>query len=404
MNKEVLYKRLDKIIVFFIMLHMASLSFSIALASISFGTWTVLWIFKIISKKQPPFTENEFREIRLITAFLLLYLLLEFLSRTFAVIPEGAYSGFKRLILVLVFFGAISNFKNLSELKNSIIAIAVIFALISIYELIRFSISYINRPPDKAMIDIRISYFAHPLTIAEIKMMVILLILPLYSLKKGFRKNLLLTLILLPIFISMVLTMSRNVYIASFICILLYGIFLNRKFLVGFILLSVIAFLLMPYQMKERVYSITDTQNNESNRSRIMMWKTGWQMIKDHPWLGIGDNEFMKVYSMYKKIEITGEGSHLHNNFLMVLCVTGIFGFIGFVGFLTTVFLKQIKYFNAIKSSAEHLIIFGSILSFLAFNIAGLFEWDFGSWQVLSLFLFIISIPFIIFTNKLKTD
>ena len=130
MNKEVLYKRLDKIIVFFIMLHMASLSFSIALASISFGTWTILWFFKMISKKQLPFTKNEFKEIKLITAFLLLYLLLEFLSRTFAVIPEGAYSGFKRLILVLLFFGAISNFKNLSELKNSIIAIGTIFAII----------------------------------------------------------------------------------------------------------------------------------------------------------------------------------------------------------------------------------------------------------------------------------
>ncbi len=403
-NKKIIV-RIDSIILVFITIHIFAISFSIALASISFGIWAGLWILKMIFLRESPLEKSLASEFKCTIIFILIYLIFEFLSRTFAVIPENSYSGYKRISLILVFFGCIANYSSEKSLHTSLKVIGVVFALISLYEIIRFALDYLFSN-GQSLLSFRISYFAHPLTTGEMKMMVLLLLLPLFSLKgkEFFKFKISLLFILLPIFIAMILTMSRNVYIAVFICFIIYGIVLNRKFLISFFLFLIVFWFIVPSQMKDRITSITDIQNNESNRSRIMMWQVGLKMIEDHPLLGIGDNEFIQVYQMYKPIQISGEGSHLHNNFLMIFATTGIFGFIGFCGFLISVFIKQISYYKKSKYEIDKLLIFGSLLAFLSFNIAGLFEWTFGSWQVLSIFLFIISIPFIIFKLKLNIN
>ena len=129
------------------------------------------------------------------------------------------------------------------------------------------------------------------------------------------------------------------------------------------------------------------------------MWDVGLNMFYDHPFTGVGDSHVSDVYKLYKEPEFHGEGSHLHSNFLMILATTGIFGFICYIGMIISIFLKQLKLYSKEKEPGiDRALLFGSVLVMISFNIAGVFEWSFGDHEVMTVFFFLISIPFIIYS------
>jgi O-antigen ligase len=132
-----------------------------------------------------------------------------------------------------------------------------------------------------------------------------------------------------------------------------------------------------------------------------MMWDVGVQMFFEHPLTGVADSHIKEVYKLYKTPESEAEGSHLHNNFIMILATTGIFGFLSYIGMLLSIFIFQVKaYLKEKESEIDKALLFGSILVMISFNFAGLFEWCFGDHEVMTVFFFLISIPFIIYKLK----
>lgn len=382
----------------FFAVHISAVSFSIAVASISFGIWGGLWLIDLILSKRNPFDNYSFGQLKVIYLFLLFYVIFEILSRFFAVIPSGALIGLKRLLLLLIFVASVDIINEIKKLEYIFTAVLIFFSAISTYETVRFIIEYINAGFQINILDTRLGYFSHPITTGEVKMLVFVLLIPLLFIKgKEFKnKKILLSLLLLPILISLFLTFSRNVILSVIVCFLIAGLFMSRTALIATIVIVIAIFLFSPPQLKDRLTS-SFNPGHETNRPRIIMWETGIKMFSDHIWTGVGDNEFTDVYKMYRKPEFTGEGSHMHNNIMMILVTTGIFGLIGYCGFMVSLFIKQIILYIREKNDKFKKLIFGSILALIALNISGIFEWNFWDWEVISVFLFIISIPFIIF-------
>jgi O-antigen ligase len=181
---------------------------------------------------------------------------------------------------------------------------------------------------------------------------------------------------------------------------LIYGFF-NRKFLISYIIILIIGAVILPQSYKSRITSIFDLKH-PSNESRMIMWDTGLKMFKDHPFTGVGDNEITQVYKMYKPVEHHGEGAHLHSNYMMILATTGIFGFIAYIGFFILIFLKQIKFYNVLDDPIDKAFILGSIMTNISFHVAGIFEWIFGDHEVMTVFFFLIAIPFVIYSLSMK--
>jgi len=252
--------------------------------------------------------------------------------------------------------------------------------------------------------EIRIDYLNYPLTTAEIKMMSLLALMPLLFIKeKFFIPKIYLVLIMTPVFVSMMLTQSRNVMLAMIVCIFILGIVQSRKFLIASFALIIIGILFLPSGMTDRIKSIADV-NHPSNQSRIEMYKTGLEIFKDHPLTGVADSHILEIYSTYKKPDVPGEGVHLHNNFIMILATTGIFGFISFFIMFILIFLKQIKLFRKESPGVNKMLILGSILVMISFQICGLFEWTFGDHEVMTVFYFLLSVPFVILKLDTNTD
>jgi O-antigen ligase len=400
LSRKKFSSHIDRAILILLTVQVSFVSISIAVSSIAFGIWLALWLIQIIIDKKINYDKNLFKEIKLINIFVICYLLFEIISRFFAVYPEGAFNNLKRLLLFLIFYVSIIKILDYKTLVKILITNIFAVALISIYELIKYSLKFNDLILQMPFSDIRINYFNYPLTSAEIKMMSFFSLFPLLFVKDVKDRFIIskkyIILLLLPIFISMLLTQSRNVMLATFICFIIYGIIANRKFLFAFILIVILLSLILPAEYTARAKSIVD-MNHPSNESRIRMWKVGWQMFEDHPITGIADSHIKEIYEKYRKAEIYGEGVHLHNNFIMILATTGIFGFISFVGMFISIFIKQIKFYKEQMNEKNKMLLLGSILVMISFQISGIFEWSFGDHEVMTVFFFLISVPFIIY-------
>ena len=317
--------------------------------------------------------------------------------------PGEEFIGLKRLLLFLIFFVSMIKVADRNTLFKILFVILCTASIISIYELIEYVFKLKANIDRIGFAEVRIDFFAYPLTTGQIKMLLVLSVFPLLFVKEKLliRKQYLF-LLLSPIILSMLLTQSRNVFLAVFITLIIFGIVFNRKFLLTFVIVLIIAWIFVPSEYQSRIKSIGNI-GHQSNQARLMMWDVGLQMFIEHPLTGVADSHIREVYKIYKTPETVGEGSHLHSNFIMILATTGIFGFLSYVGMMISIFIFQVRtYLKEKESKIDKALLFGSILVMISFNIAGLFEWCFGDHEVMTVFFFLIAIPFIIY--KIKTQ
>lgn len=390
--------RLNITILVCLTIQIFSASFSIAVSSIAFGIWGGLWIIEtLFLDRKLLYDKDTFKELKWINIFIGLYIFIDFLSRLFAFYPEDALIGIKRNLLFLIFFVCIIKVYDKKILFNLLIAVLVIQALISLGELTQYIIS-ISEGMNKPFGEIRIDYLAYPLTSGEIKMMIFFLFFPLIFLKgrSVFMDKRVLVGLLVPVLISMILTQSRNVFIALFVCMIIVGILINKKFLLTFLAVIIIGGLFLPSKYTERIKSITDL-DHPSNAPRLTMWQNGWKMFINNPIIGVGDNKVMEVYQYYRPEMTQNEHSHLHSNIMMILATNGITGFAVWTGLFLLIFLKFIKYYRMKLPEEYKLMILGAILVLISFHISGIFEWSYGDAEVFSVLFFILSVPFNIY-------
>ena len=140
-----------------------------------------------------------------------------------------------------------------------------------------------------------------------------------------------LTLAILP----MLFTLSRGGWISLLMSFMMLGIFgvarASRK-TVGLAALIIII-LVIPFSgaINDRLYG----DDNGSSASRMPLNNLAFFMIKDHPILGVGANNFAVAMQPYLAHAYSGDFIYVvHNTYLLVWAETGTGGIIAFVWFL----------------------------------------------------------------------
>ena len=65
-------------------------------------------------------------------------------------------------------------------------------------------------------------------------------------------------------------------------------------------LLALLSYVAMPFQVRERVWSVVTPHGElDSNTHRSVTRRTGWEMIKAHPWLGLGPEQIKPQFDAY---------------------------------------------------------------------------------------------------------
>lgn len=98
-------------------------------------------------------------------------------------------------------------------------------------------------------------------------------------------------------------------------------------------------------QLALRFSSVSSTADISSGRT--MLWGRAISLFKAHPIIGIGWGNFRNYLADTFNVFNDGQLSNVHNNYLQILCETGVVGFILFVGPL---FYMLYRTFKASKS------------------------------------------------------
>lgn len=76
-------------------------------------------------------------------------------------------------------------------------------------------------------------------------------------------------------------------------------------------------------------YTASDAEN-----SRLELWDAAFNMILDHPLLGVGSGRFYDYQTEYGEISHDNRGKNTHNTYLEILTGTGFIGFFCFIGMI----------------------------------------------------------------------
>jgi O-antigen ligase len=120
----------------------------------------------------------------------------------------------------------------------------------------------------------------------------------------------------------------------------------------------------------------TEAQVALPHPARVQFWAAAVAMLRDHPVLGVGPDNFRVRFADYSGIAESHIGTHAHSLYLESLADTGLLGLVGLVGVLVGVVRIGWAGLGARRDSdwLWHAALFASLLSWLLHGLLDDFE------------------------------
>jgi len=172
--------------------------------------------------------------------------------------------------------------------------------------------------------------------------------------------------------------------------------------------------------LKTRIASIVDL-NESTNQHRLIIWQSQWEIVKAHPWLGVGYTDSglvapdylerargftpTDVDAFYQRVGIGRDDfkTHAHNNFLYTWAGSGIFALICYLMFSWYFLRLAWTSYRRFASGGDALfasLALGIFGSQIFFHIGGLTECNFFDGEVNHNLIFIWSMLASLFRNE----
>jgi len=214
---------------------------------------------------------------------------------------------------------------------------------------------------------------------------------------KGAKKTCMLFFSLLAI-TGVFLTLSRGTALALYLSVLLIAILKRNKLLTT---LLIIFILISPFLLPKNVKNWAKDVNYNPvrfmlNDDRISVYRNTMNMIKHHPFIGVGFSTFPENYLKYKLPEpdYAGTADHMyaHNHYLQMAGETGIIGLSIFIWLLISVFSEAKKIYSKLTSGYLKTYVISLVAGIAAFLINGLTETSLYYSRVSMIFWFMIGL------------
>jgi len=177
------------------------------------------------------------------------------------------------------------------------------------------------------------------------------------------------------------ITLSRGTGLGLYIAILFLSIVRKRRILVVLLL----AFLLVtPFILPKEIKGWAKEVNYNPaflmlNQDRISIYKNAGNMARQHPFIGVGLNTFVRNYGKYKLAEVekecpTPQSIYAHNNFLQMAGEMGITGLLIFLWFLVRLFKENSRIYSRLGDQYLKIVSVSLMACLLAFLVNGLTE------------------------------
>jgi O-antigen ligase len=182
----------------------------------------------------------------------------------------------------------------------------------------------------------------------------------------------------LPLLFCLYLTYSRGAWLLGLPAAALFiGLLRGRKALwISLAIICIIALSLLPLVGTERFTSLFDTQGG-TTFFRLRLWQASLNMIKDHPFFGVGLDNFLYQYrtryvlpEAWQELDL----SHPHNIVLDYWTRLGILGVLALVWLEGVFFVKGLRLYRRLPGQDEQALALGLMASMVACLAHGLID------------------------------
>jgi O-antigen ligase len=196
--------------------------------------------------------------------------------------------------------------------------------------------------------------------------------------------------------LAMLASYTRNVWVGLLVAVVALLAVRARRLLWLVPPALLLIALAAPGPLRHRISSIVDPSNT-SNYDRICMAWAGLKMVAERPLFGIGPDMVRERYPIYRHPSAPRYWvPHLHDSFLELAAERGLVGLAAFVALMGASAVAAWRRLRSegVRGPRADLYL-GALLALLSFNLAGLFENNWGDTEVQRLVLFVLILPFI---------
>ncbi len=313
---------------------------------------------------------------------------------------EG-WPGIRKFYLCFVLLLVYSTFRKLSDVRRLVIAMTAMTTLSAIWSLWQFYRKY--QAAQALHQDFRVYYtveritgfMSHWMTLSGEEMMVLLLLGALLLFGAGCRLTRWLVAAGIVIVASFLAAYTRSMWMGA----ALGGAFLIWLRDKRWLLLAPVPVLLLllanPFGLGERIVSIYRPAGDlDSNQFRVVCRRAGVEMMKAHPWFGLGPEQVKAQFKAYIPADVprplpTGAYIHLHNVYLQYGAERGLPALAAFLWFLGKMLLDFLRASRTLApaETERRFVLYGVIAVMLAVLSAGWYEHNLGDGEILTTFL-----------------
>ena len=244
--------------------------------------------------------------------------------------------------------------------------------------------------------------FSHYMTLAGFLLVCDLLLITRMLYGKGWRDPWRWGLLLL-LNVTLLVNQSRNAWVALALVGTVLLLARRPRLVLAYVPLAVVVLILAPTPLLDRIASVADPKD-PSNYDRLCMLEAGAHMIAQRPVTGIGPEMVAEMYPIYRPPTAPRyQRPHLHNTFLQLAAERGILSLLSYIVLMGIALVAGWRGYRRTGGSRSDLHV--AVLAVLvAFNLAGLFENNWGDTEVQRVVLFLAAVPWCLDRSGLESE
>ena len=262
------------------------------------------------------------------------------------------------------------------------------------------------------LLDGRITGFAsHWMTFGGVQMIVLLLLVSTLFFSDQRRDKVIAWCCVPFVWVSLVLGLTRSVFLLGVPVGIIFLIWSwRRSALAAVPVVALIGLMIAPTHVRDRIASVIQPHGDvDSNSRRTVMRRTGWAIVKAHPWFGLGPEQIRPQFDRFVPADIVrplprGWYGHLHNIYLQYAAERGVPALAFLLWMILRAafdFLRALRRQPAIGES--RFLLYGAIAVIIAVLAEGVFEHNLGDSEVLTLLLTVIACGYVATERRVMT-
>jgi O-antigen ligase len=182
---------------------------------------------------------------------------------------------------------------------------------------------------------------------------------------------------------------TRSSWVGALVSIVVILSILRKRLLAPFAAALVIFVVLLPAPYRARVESIWNPKFR-TNVQRLELLRGGVSIFREHPIIGVGTMDLAQSYAEHMPPGAVYVHGHLHNDLLQIAVQMGVVGLATFILLIVSFFRLMVGNLKLALPPPERAWVAGSLGALAGFVMNGLFEWNFGDAEVVTLLYIVI--------------